>query len=404
MSIKKARAAAGGRQWRDSITECLDYSYDPNPPSSLLDCAVGICKDSYASLSVDFSAVCFYSHNLELEGAPLALMSLIEQSWIDGQSYHVLSESQGALYQELISLAGCVGIEILPKNLGRSSTPFDISIKIKQIAIYLSSLPVSRLFINTTRGYMLASAARLIGMPYEWWIHEAEEPFCFLGRTERYDVAVNEMRSCRNLYFASNATMERYVGILGLASTNCRVLYPVATRRRLVEARCFSDKKGARQILRLESKIVIANVGTYCHRKRQADIIEAYSKLSRAEQMVASVIFAGDIHAEPEYYRSLVRMAMSVNTLAGRDSVLLHPRTGNIQYYYLCADIYVHGSWNECFSQAVKEALFFGLPVVYRETEGMSEMMGLEEKGYSYKTVEDLTFKLSNIIALLQGQ
>jgi len=234
-------------------------------------------------------------------------------------------------------------------------------------------------FINTTRGFVLAAACRKAGVRYRWWVHEAEEPFEFLYHNSLKSIARSELVLAKNLDFASLDTLVRYRLAINDQLSHATVYRPSAIRQTLVNAYEELDRSSARRLVGVQpDDFVILSIGTICERKNQSELIRAMQDVKRPAVKSIVIMFVGDQSQDPAYCLELLS---AIGKLCGSSSwviVKVFPPEKHIAKFYACADIMVHAALQESFCQVVIEAKHFGLPVFARLCDGMTDILGAE--------------------------
>jgi glycosyltransferase involved in cell wall biosynthesis len=130
----------------------------------------------------------------------------------------------------------------------------------------------------------------------------------------------------------------------------------------------LADKSAVRKNLRRrlcigDESVVILTVGKLIPRKRQADLLRAFSKAQKSGCKPAVLLIAGDGPDRTELEEIAQPLGNTVRLL-GFIGVDVLPE------HYAAADIYVHPSSFDPHPLAISEALYCGLPVVVSDRVG----------------------------------
>ena len=398
MHLRKARElATSGRYCRaiEEIQACAIDSY----PRSLLIAAAGIARHALGQIQNKNTRVVF-SHNLNREGAPLALYSLLEDSSVADDTV-VVTHSPGVLAGNFCSLSGVRletdSILFYDNNI----LPTEAASKSLVIAIWLCKLKPSSVFINTSRGWLVARACSYLGISYEWWIHEAEPAFSFLVDRGTYDLAVCQLSEQGLLHFASERILKEHQALISSSNSAVSCLRPIYIRKDLRTTKKAYTKRGARMTLSItKDAIVILNVGTYCARKNQAELAEALLSIEDQASTKVELIFLGSGDADGEYASNLANLVFKINTNCKLVSAHLIAPSSSVGIYYAASDLYVHSSRSEVHCQAIMEARFFQLPIVYKNGNGVAEAAAGYDRAASYSMFSELRVLLAQSMKL----
>jgi len=396
MTIHLARLALRDGDFRQALLDCSVYSF-AEAPAALISAAAEICRHSLKHSKNACQSEIIFSHNLELEGAPMALLSIIEQG-LFGKRSIVLSPMSGPLEGRIAESAS--NLVVNPKLLRseiKSEEEFDTNLKCT--AVFLSLLLPKSVFINTTRGFALAAACRFLGISYSWWIHEPEAPFSFLKSSHTQRLALLELEYCQNLLFASADTLTRYRVASGLKLGQARLLEPTIIRSALVEAkRSFDVDQKISTLRKDKSDFFLLSVGTICKRKNQAELVRSLHGINCTSPMRIRVFIVGDATAETAYTEDLRIAIDTLHATTELVRVSLIPPTEDIASYYLSADLFVHTSTDESYCQTVMEAAYFGIPLIVRECDGMHRILSQVKNASIYTNANQLHWELRSAI------
>lgn len=383
--------------------ECLKGEY----PSTLINYCAGECVKSNSENKKEKEIkLCFFTHNLSLQGAPLALYNYIKSLKQEKSSTVTISPSCDDLSKDFLRLTGKL---IFHKFLGEANPPSAHSLmtSVDKATILLTYIRPEKLLINTTRGWILALACQRLDLEYSWWIHEAETPFQFITNQYVREEAIKSIKNTRSLIFASNATKERYSQFLNLnnATQSKIVQYPIATRD--IFSAFASDpitiqaeKHLAREKLCItKQEVCLLNIGTLCRRKNQIELIDALSSMDTKTLKNVRLLIIGSGIEDPFYATELKEKAILLNERHKASKIVeILPPTEDILIYFIAADWYIHTSVFECFSQTVNEAKSMCLKILVRESEGMDEVLAGYSQASTYETLSELTKDIEEVM------
>ena len=267
--------------------------------------------------------------------------------------------------------------------------------------IFLASLNPKMVFINTTRGFVLASVCRRAGISYRWWVHEAEEPFEFLFHNDLKLSAKSELILAENLEFASSDTLARYRFELNEALLHASVYKPSAIRQSLANDYAALDSNSSRSLVGVQKDdLVIVSIGTICERKNQAELIAALQHINNPTGKPIVIIFVGDQSQDPAYYSELRSAIGRLCNSSCWIKVKLFPPEKHVAKFYACADILVHTAFQESYCQVVMEANYFGIPILARRCDGMQCILS---EGKMYRDNSELLERLEQLIKSIRA-
>jgi glycosyltransferase involved in cell wall biosynthesis len=385
MTLRLARQAYNEGAYAEAICQCDDYAWKVGP-LSLLRAAASISLEALSQMPDGERPIIIYTHSLRYEGAPIALLTRICRDPMKGSAI-LIATSDGPLKSDFEE--NNIPLMLAPNCLDSPmASPEEFEKSCLSSTIFLASLNPKMVFINTTRGYVLASACRRAGIRYRWWVHEAEEPFEFLFHNNLKLIAQSELILAKNLEFASLDTLTRYRLELNGQLSHATVYRPSAIRQALANDYHALDRSRARSLVGVQTDdFVIVSIGTICERKNQAELIRALQDIKSPTGKSVVIILVGDQSQDPAYYSELLSAIGKLCRSSCWVKVKLFPPEKHIAKFYACANIVVHTAFQESYCQVVMEAKHFGVPVVARFCDGMTGIVGSENL---YKQISEL--------------
>ena len=317
----------------------------------------------------------FVSHSAERGGAERYLVDLIELLGEQGVRAAVAIPRRGPLIEELSRLDTAWSAIPFHWWARRYDKPV-LHRAARQAVNAGAALPIARyfrrervdlIFTNTEMTVSGALAARLLGRPHIWALHELRDPWRFdLG--ER--ITSRLMRSTTACFVAnSEATLGSHRSALGGAPI--RVLYPPVRLPDRIDSGTAPDGSEFRCLL----------VGTIAPHKGQKEAIEAI-RLLRDDHAPISLDLVGEPaegcgHYFEELRRSVERSSLDdvVRFVGAVDDALPSIRR---------ADLLLQTS-AESFGRTVVEAMSVGTPVVASDSGAAAELISHGETGYLYE-------------------
>ncbi len=318
-----------------------------------------------------------FSHNYNLEGAPLVLYEVARGLKGRGHFPVVLSPMPGPLNRKYRDLDIPAGV-LTGLDSSAAFRPKTYIREMKRITQDIGRLGVDAAAGNTILTWWELAAAGLLEIPYLWIIHESEPPFrhrdlLLYGTLARKQAEAVFYRSYQNVFVADST----------------RALYRAYSRNHNLAVIHNSFDPGAegeewegtrreqarRQLGLRDDELCVLTPGTICERKSQLDVISMIDRLP--ERLLANVKFliVGD---RPSPYSDQLHKA--VNMLPGRKSekVEIIPITERISRYYLASDILAFPSRMESFPRVIMEAMQTALAIVTTPVFGIREMVSDE--------------------------
>jgi glycosyltransferase involved in cell wall biosynthesis len=305
------------------------------------------------------------SHNLNIEGAPLAQMELLVALAQSGLIVPtIISPHDGPLRQEYES-AG-IAVKVLePMNLAFVETFDESLLRVEGI---LADCRADVVYANTLVSFWAVVAAERMKLPALWNVREvppAAAHFDHLPtgvREEAYKCFHHSYR----VIFVSGATFN--MSSQFESRDNFDVIYDAVDWHRMESSSGATDRRLARAELGLaDSDLAIVSVGTIVEGKGQLDLVEAVTRMPEHAASQVKLFLVGDRGGDYSKLLQDANEAMPPNLASRIRIVATSPRS---HIYFSAADIAVCCSRGDSYPRAVHEAMFFGLPLVTTLTCG----------------------------------
>jgi len=234
----------------------------------------------------------------------------------------------------------------------------------------IESLKVDAIYANTLENFFVVDAARQIGIPTVWNVHESEPWQTYFNRFGS-EIAARALECFRFPYkviFVADATRDRYLPLN--SHYNFTVIHNGLDLSKLENS---ENSEWARKSLGVAGEdVVILLLGTVCERKGQQDLVKALSLLPDKWHNKIRCFIVGD---RPSIYSN--KLADLVGQLPKdlRQRVTVVPETGETVKYYKAADIFVCTSRVESFPRVILEAMACDLPIVTSPVFGIKEQV-----------------------------
>lgn len=313
--------------------------------------------------------VCFVSHSSGKFGAERALIELIDALTARGVECYVMLPRLGPLADELKRRK--IGFSVLPykwwagkraplwKRIGRLIINLVVTIgvvaKIKQWGCDI-------VYTNTIMICVGAFAAKLLGLPHVWHIHEFgfEHHGAVFDLGERFSLWLIDHLSARCIA-NSKAVYQKYQQYI--APSKLRVIY------NSVDIPHQVPSKEALLPAQADRKIRCVIVGALQEGKGQEDAIRAIGELVRMG-IEAELVIVGD--GDPNYRKYL-------HDLVAESRLSSHVRftgyTENPWAFMQDAHIVLMCSRYEAFGRVTVEAMKLGKPVIGAKSGGTEELI-----------------------------
>ncbi|MEG4960639.1 MULTISPECIES: glycosyltransferase [unclassified Microcoleus] len=266
---------------------------------------------------------------------------------------------------------------------------------IRSFSTEIASLKVDAIYANTLENFFVVDAARQIGIPVVWNVHESEPWQTYFNRFGS-EIAARALECFRFPYkviFVADATRDRYLPLN--SHHNFTVIHNGLDLSKLENS---ENCELARKSLGVAAEdVVILLLGTVCERKGQQDLVKALSLLPDKWHNKIRCFIVGD---RPSIYSN--KLADLVGQLPEelRQRVTVVPETGETGKYYKSADIFVCTSRVESFPRVILEAMACDLPIVTSPVFGIKEQVrpGINGLFYTPDRPDELVAALISLL------
>ncbi|MEG3926593.1 glycosyltransferase [Microcoleus sp. T3_D1] len=266
---------------------------------------------------------------------------------------------------------------------------------IRSFSTEIESLKVDAIYANTLENFFVIDAARQIGIPAVWNVHESEPWQTYFNRFGS-EIAARALECFRFPYkviFVADATRDRYLPLN--SHHNFTVIHNGLDLSKLENS---ENSELARKTLGVAAEdVVILLLGTVCERKGQQDLVQALSLLPDKWHNKIRCFIVGD---RPSIYSN--KLAELVGELPEelRQRVTVVPETGETGKYYKAADIFVCTSRVESFPRVILEAMACDLPIITTPVFGIKEQVrpGINGLFYTPDRPEELAASLHSLL------
>ncbi|WP_445304648.1 glycosyltransferase [Microcoleus sp. Pol7_A1] len=334
------------------------------------------------------------SNSLDFTGAPLHQYEIAVKLAAEGAIEPiVLCTTEGPLRQAYEQQ----GIEVIvrdnPLEHIYQRDAYDEAIR--SFSTEIASLKVDAIYANTLENFFVVDAAREIGIPAVWNVHESEPWQTYFNRFGS-EIAARALECFRIPYkviFVADATRDRYLPLN--SHHNFTVIHNGLDLSKLENS---ENSELARKSLGVAAEdVVILLLGTVCERKGQQDLVKALSLLPDKWHNKIRCFIVGD---RPSIYSN--KLAELVGELPAelRPRVTVVPETGETGKYYKAADIFVCTSRVESFPRVILEAMACDLPIVTSPVFGIKEQVrpGINGLFYTPDRPDELVAALISLL------
>ena len=360
--------------FRDKYGKNIDPYYNPNLSRN---CSYSISTDctlDYSGYLKKRLKAAFFTHNLNFEGAPNIMMAVMRGLTQLGNIDPIIVSPCDGPVRNLLEGNG-YKIRIIKVRqeenilLGWSS-PEEIEYAIKQVQDFLDEEKPDVVISNVLNTFFVIEAANRCHIPSLWWIHESYDRKLLVNNLQSVALSYAEkaFSDANEIIFVSKDTSNLYSSYNSLHNFN--VIHNSLNYQLISNKITPGSKIEARKALEVGDKKVIVCVGTVCERKDQATLVGAALRLAQKRSDFILYIVG---YRESLPYGHFVKRKIEENNLGS--SVILIPETGEVEKYYIAADIFAFCSLNESYTLTILEAMAYGLPVVTTPCFGVSEQV-----------------------------
>ncbi|MEG4070575.1 glycosyltransferase [Microcoleus sp. Pol11C2] len=266
---------------------------------------------------------------------------------------------------------------------------------IRSFSTEIASLKVDAIYANTLENFFVVDAARQIGTPTVWNVHESEPWQTYFNRFGS-EIAARALECFRFPYkviFVADATRDRYLPLN--SNHNFTVIHNGLDLSKLENS---YHSELARKTLGVAAEdVVILLLGTVCERKGQQDLVKALSLLPDKWHNKIRCFIVGD---RPSIYSNKLADLVQELPKELRQRVTVVPETGETGKYYKAADIFVCTSRVESFPRVILEAMACDLPIVTSPVFGIKEQVrpGINGLFYTPDRPDELVAALISLL------
>jgi GT2 family glycosyltransferase/glycosyltransferase involved in cell wall biosynthesis len=309
-----------------------------------------------------------FSHNLNLEGAPLFFYELAAGLKARGRVLPEVHSPEDGPLAEMYRRAG-IPVHVL-------SVPFIGVQDIDQLhygsgilAAWMQEMDFQVIHANTLNTFYALTAAQRAGLPSIWSVHES------VNWTNYFDqfgpIQAKAGLDCfarpYQIVFAAQATRDLFQALN--SHHNFGLQHYGLPRERMDDFYKNHTAARAKQLIGCPlGKKAITIVGTVCQRKGQHDFVRAAVQLLESGRR--DVIFYV-VGCRPSPYLEEIRRLIDRHTA----HIQLIHETEAVYCYLRASDIFVCCSYSESFPRVILEAMAFRLPIVTTPAFGIAEQI-----------------------------
>lgn len=310
------------------------------------------------------------THNLNREGAPLALLEAcqhIRQAF--GVDIRLQSQLDGELRKDYLQ-AG-IPVDVVPAPWAGSATPTRYEDMTYLAAQDYLDHGVDLVLANTLVSFHAVDAAHSAGIPSLWWLHEND------GLEAHFSGLAPE------IYLRAQACFGHPYRVIYVSSATQQVYEHFDFHKNALTIPGSLPAEWARDALNLPppevrvslgispDAVVALSLGTVCNRKRQIDLVEAFARVADLVPQLV-IIVAGP--EEPVYAAQMKERIRALPTSI-QERIIRFPARDDVRGLYAAADFLVSASADESYPRSLLEAMAFGLPILTTPVGGVPEQV-----------------------------
>lgn len=369
----------------------LPPTFSPNPASQL----------DYGQYIESPLKCAFFTHNLNLEGAPKVILNLAADLQHSGDINSLAISPAPGPAEEFLDNAG-VRLEIVRfKNCDNilSGWPDKSSFEatINEVYALLARENPDVVVANVLNSFFVIEAAARLGIPCVWVIHESYHHNLLIRiiDSKAFPVFEQAFGKANAVVFVSNETRQLYNHYNRLH--NFTVIHNALSKSFLDTPSV--PKETIRKELGISRDVkVIVSVGTVCDRKDQKTLVRAIESLNKLRNDFLCFIVGW---RESDQYCHEIADLVEQYGLAER--LIFVPETKEVARYYSMADIFAFTSLNESYSLTMLEAMAYGLPIVTTRCVGVSEQVEFGRNALAFD-FQDHNELCAHLAALLENE
>lgn len=317
--------------------------------------------------------VLIVSHNLNFEGAPIQMLEIVEGllKKADAPIFEVYSPVHGPLreaYEKLGLTVHIFGDPVTKAILKEQAYEEGIA----AFRNWMKENEYTAVYANTLVSFFVHEACYDLNIKSVWGIHESappEEFFTYLG-AELKEKAFESFNYPYSMVFVAKAT-ERIFESYDMNHSSVVINNGLRTERfKYIDNKKEKQRAIKKQLGVAEDEVLFLNLGTVCKRKGQQDFVVAAIDNIKSGLTKAKYVIVG---ARPSDYTS--RMLQTIADHQMEDYFIIVEETGDVEMYYLAADVFVCSSYNESYPRVILEAMLFQLPIITTPIFGIAEQV-----------------------------
>lgn len=309
--------------------------------------------------------ILFFSHNLNLEGAPIFILNLVKGLKKFNYEIYIAALQDGPLKEKF--LAQGVKVKIIDSDLP------------DKISTFIQTVNFDMIVFNTIILHDLISSLPQQKQPLIWILHESE--------IDHYKKVLKIKKQtflrCKKVVFVSQETMKLY-GDLQRDQDHFTFIHNGID---ITEIEKFQSKN-SQKVLRRQyghqpDDLIISNIGTICQRKGQKDLVEAAIYLFKSKLVNSHKVYFYLVGFNPQYeYGNEIKRLISMNNL--ENNIRVVDLTKKVYDYFQMADIFCCTSYIESFPLVTLEAMAFGKAIISTDCYGIKEQIIHQKQGLLY--------------------
>lgn len=300
--------------------------------------------------SLDGKRALLFSHNLEIQGAPLCLLQLVQHLVEANSQVSVVSPHNGPLKQTLEELG--VSVIISPQYAARHKfEAFDFIVLNTLETWWAMDVIPSRFHHKVV-----------------WWVHEsAREQYW-----RQYPSLPFIFPKARKHIFVTSLSRSNFAD---LSLRDFEIVHNGVAVHAVETAIRTNSRENLRRTLGLsDDDFLISLVGSVNRHKNQLDFIRAAAQLLKLYQgpLKPRFLIAGFTGEIADYEQEVLSL---VKSLRLSDHVHLLNKSPDVLKLFSASDAYACPSVVESFGRTIIEAMAFGVPVVAYASDGIPEVL-----------------------------
>lgn len=341
------------------------------------------------------------SHALDLGGAQLYLLLLLDRLRERGLEFCVVSRAAGPLQLELEK----TGVPVLVFG----TTPSDREVlegQVLAIAEFAVEHGVVGCLSNSLPTFPAMVAAQRLGLPTAWAIHESFDLDEFWAEAygglpaDVTGAAAEALARCDEVVFEAESTRQLYAD--RVPADRCS-LVPYGVDATAIDTyRSNTSQTASRTALGLASDaLVLACVGTVEARKAQLSLVRAFARIPAERRHGVQLAIVG---MNASSYADSLRLFVADAGVA--EAVVLVDVTSDIYPWYIAADVLVSASDVESVPRTMLEAMLLGRPVAATAAFGVGELVTEGATGFLCDPLDlvELQSMLERVVATSRAE